>query len=161
MTPGLPGDEHSFDLNGLFVDRNKRSASNSISVLACDEEHASRNRNQVRVEDSDICGRGIVTFLDLIDECRKQSRHIWGTGVFFRYRNHLSNSVHSCAICGPKAKLNFTRNHFSTNRKQSERKTPVRARIRPCSVRALQSLLPDGRTFKTNEDCGDDWTGER
>ena len=160
----FPGNEHSFDLNGVFVHRNQRSASYGISVSACDEKDASRDRNQVRVEDSDIRGRRIVTLLDLIDECRKQSRHIWGTGVFFRYRNHLGNSVHSCAIIAPKAKLNFARNHFPMNWKQSEGKTPCErgsVTCAPCSLNALQSVLPDGWTFKTNEDCGDDWTGER
>ncbi len=122
----FPGDEHSFDLNGVFVHRNKRSASNGISVLACDEENASRNRNQVRVEDSDIGGRGIVTFLDLIDECRKQSRHFWGTGVFFRYRNHLGNSVQSCAIISSQGEAKFCAQSFSY---ESETKRSVKL---PC-----------------------------
>ena len=42
------------------------------------------------------------------------------------YRNHLGNSVHSCAITARKATLNFERNHFRMNRQQSEGKTPLK-----------------------------------
>jgi len=129
-------DAQQSDLAGsnVLVHRDKRPAANSVSIAACDEGNASGNRNQFRIEDSNIGGRGIVTFLDLIDECGKQS------------------------ITARKATLNFARNHFRMNRQQSEGKTPLKGtaspitgktlvRLRPCSLNELPAVLINGWTF--------------
>src|ERR1700730_14622334 len=76
------GDEHSFNFDAGFVHRNECSAANGFSIAAGHEKNTSGNRNEHRIEDSNICGRGIVALFHLLDECGKQSRHFWGTGVF-------------------------------------------------------------------------------
>src|SRR5260370_29743842 len=68
-------------------------ASNRVSVVARDQENASRNRDQLGIEESNIGRRRIVTLFDFIHECGKQSLDFRRTGIFLRYRYHLRNSL--------------------------------------------------------------------